>query len=166
MKQLVLGIFFIIFLPIGLEAALFKRINAPLQITSLSIPKSRSLNKRPILMPKISKLSDCEITAPLKIKLAINATKLSCKYQRWLQQMSWEETHHTCVDSKISSAKGCVQFLNSTWNEICRPRGWSNVRNAFDNFACAGYLISTNESNLYNHWLRWWPKEKRANFRY
>lgn len=110
--------------------------------------------------------NECDLNAPDHIWGAIASTKASCKHQRWLVQMSWSETKHKCNDSKISSAKGCVQFLDSSWRDMCKKYGFVDVRNAEENFGCAALWLQKDERNLYYHWLKWWPKAKAAAFVY
>lgn len=98
-----------------------------------------------------------------EIKLALISTQVDCYTQylaRWI--IKFENTDVCNQKNPTSTAYGCGQFLDTTWNSSCIPRGYNNREAIHHQVGCVTSLIQTGE--LYTAWLNHWDQNKVQQF--
>ncbi len=93
-----------------------------------------------------------EVLAPTTTVRAIiinNAQKYALSETLLLAIAKAESGLNPWAKNKNSSASGIFQWINSSWRDICRPLGFSDVHNPKENVECAAITIK--KGGLF-HW--------------
>lgn len=124
-----------------------------LALESDNIPPPAQTPLKPPLNPSGNHILDCDNSSflankPENIKLTLDiAEKWSVNQHLAFELVRFESGFNPkACNLENSTAKGMMQFLNSTWRNFCE----GNVFNPHDNLNCGMKLLS--EGGL-NHWL-------------